>query len=55
MLTGELRAFTDACAGRADYPVRPAEALRNVAVIEAIRVSAENQGAWVRVAGTPSA
>jgi predicted dehydrogenase len=52
-LQSEIRAFADACAGKADYPVRPIEALRNVAVVEAIKISAENNGNWVDVAQGP--
>jgi predicted dehydrogenase len=47
----ELRAFAAACAGGAPYPVRPDEALRNVAVVEAVRKSGEANGAWMTVEG----
>jgi predicted dehydrogenase len=50
-LQQELRALAEACAGRAPYPVKPQEALRNVAVLEAIRTSAEAGGTWVQVKG----
>lgn len=49
-LQAEITAFERACSGAADYPVRPEEALRNVAVVEAIGKSAEADGAWVEVA-----
>jgi predicted dehydrogenase len=45
----ELRAFAAACAGGAPYPVRPAEALRNVAVVEAIKKSSESGSVWTPV------
>ena len=46
----EIRAFAEACSGGEPFPVRPVEALRNVAVVEAIKASAEADGAWVAVA-----
>ena len=49
-LQSEIRAFDAACAGKADYPVRPIEALRNVAIVEAIKASSEANAAWVDVA-----
>lgn len=49
-LQSEIRAFADACAGKADFPIRPVEALRNVAVVEAIKNSSEANGAWQDVA-----
>ncbi|OGA30016.1 MAG: hypothetical protein A3I01_12635 [Betaproteobacteria bacterium RIFCSPLOWO2_02_FULL_65_24] len=49
-LQNELRALADACAGTSPYPLSPEEARRNVAVVEAIRTSAEAGGTWVRVA-----
>ncbi|NQU72402.1 MAG: Gfo/Idh/MocA family oxidoreductase [Rhodospirillales bacterium] len=49
-LQSEIRAFADACAGKSDFPIRPVEALRNVAVVEAIKASAEANGAWMDVA-----
>ncbi len=49
-LQSEIRAFADACAGKADFPIRPVEALRNVAVVEAIKASGEANGAWMDVA-----
>lgn len=48
-LQQEVRALAAACAGKAPFPIRPEEALRNVAVMEAIRTSAEAGGTWVRV------
>jgi predicted dehydrogenase len=47
-LQSELCAFADTCAGKAPYPVRPQEAVRNIAVMEAIRKSSEAGGAWVK-------
>jgi predicted dehydrogenase len=49
-LRAEISAFELACAGAAEYPVRPEEALRNVAVVEAIANSAAADGAWTDVA-----
>ena len=49
-LQSEIRAFADACAGKADFPIRPVEALRNVAVLEAVKASGEANGAWMDVA-----
>jgi len=49
-LQSEIRAFADACAGKAEFPIRPVEALRNVAVVEAIKASGEANGAWMDVA-----
>jgi predicted dehydrogenase len=46
----ELSAFADACAGRAPYPITAEEAIRNVAVMQAIQASSDNRGAWVRPA-----
>jgi predicted dehydrogenase len=43
----ELAAFAEACADRSPYPVTPAEAVRNVAVMQAIQASAEAGGAWI--------
>lgn len=45
----ELSAFADACAGRAAYPVSAEEAIRNVAVMQAMQRSAERDGAWMAV------
>jgi hypothetical protein len=38
-----------AAAGKAPYPVRPEEALRNVAVMEAMLKSSLAGGTWMRV------
>lgn len=46
----ELRAFAEACTGRAAYPLPPADAVRNVAVMEAIERSARAGSAWTVVA-----
>lgn len=48
-LREELAAFAASCRGGAPYPVTPLEALRNVAVMEAMRVSAERAGAWTMI------
>jgi predicted dehydrogenase len=48
-LSAELGAFVDACNGTAAFPVSPAEALHNVAVLEALVRSAAHDGAWSRV------
>jgi predicted dehydrogenase len=53
-LPQELGALADACAGKSAFPVRPIEALRNVAVLEAIQQSAKAKSAWVHVAQGPS-
>lgn len=44
----ELSAFADACAGRAPYPITVEEAIRNVAVMQAMQASADAGGAWMR-------
>ncbi len=44
----ELSAFADACAGRAPYPISVEEAIRNVAVMQAMQASADAGGAWMR-------
>ena len=44
-ITDELSAFADACAGRGQYPVSVEEAIRNVAVMCAVQMSAEQGGA----------
>lgn len=49
-LQAELRAFAAACAEQTPFPVRPEEALHNVAVMEAIAASADANGAWVAIA-----
>lgn len=43
----ELAAFADACAGRGPYPVTVDEAIRNVAVMQAIQASSDADGAWI--------
>jgi predicted dehydrogenase len=48
-LQQELLALDDAVAGKAPYPIRPEEALRNVAVMETMRKSSESGGAWLKV------
>jgi len=45
-VAAELSAFADACAGRAPYPITVDEAIRNVAVMQALQASAE-RGTWV--------
>jgi predicted dehydrogenase len=44
----ELAAFADACAGAAPYPITVDEAIRNVAVMQAMQASADAGGAWIR-------
>jgi predicted dehydrogenase len=46
-IAAELAAFADACAGRAPYPITVEEAIRNVAVMQAIRASADAGSAWI--------
>ncbi|MDP6430519.1 MAG: Gfo/Idh/MocA family oxidoreductase [Rhodospirillales bacterium] len=48
-LRAELGAFAEATAGGADYPVRPAEALRNIAVMESIVKSSDAGGIWTDI------
>jgi predicted dehydrogenase len=48
-LTAELAAFARACEGRAAFPVTPAEAIRNIAVLEALARSAAQDAAWTEV------
>jgi predicted dehydrogenase len=48
-LQRELAAFATACAGGDDHPVRPAEALRNVAVMETIVKSSDAGGVWTDI------
>lgn len=43
----ELRAFAEACANHTKFPVRPAEALHNVAIMQAIIASSDQGNAWV--------
>ena len=42
----ELAAFADSCLDGAAYPVSTEDAIRNVAVMQAIAESAAAQGAW---------
>ena len=53
-LAQELGALADACSGKAPFPVKPIEALRNIAVLEAIRQSAAANSTWVQVAQGPA-
>jgi predicted dehydrogenase len=46
-VAGELSAFADACAGTAPYPITPEEAIRNVAVMQAMQASADSGAAWI--------
>ncbi|HEX7054588.1 MAG TPA: Gfo/Idh/MocA family oxidoreductase [Burkholderiales bacterium] len=46
-VAAQLAAFADACAGRAPYPITPEEAIRNVAVMQAMQASADGGGAWI--------
>ncbi|HEY5898496.1 MAG TPA: Gfo/Idh/MocA family oxidoreductase, partial [Burkholderiales bacterium] len=48
-LAQQFRAFAAACAGEAPYPITPEEAIRNVAVMEAIAASG---GAWQEIKGS---
>ena len=48
-LQRELTAFAAACAGGDDHPVRPAEALRNVAIMETIVKSSDAGGVWMDI------
>lgn len=48
-LRDELGAFAAACTGRAPHPVTPAEAIRNVAVMQAIQASSDAGGGWIRL------
>jgi len=45
----ELRAFAESCANHTKFPVRPAEALHNVAVMQAIIASSDQGSAWVKL------
>ena len=53
-LQQQVAALADAAAGIAPYPVKPVEALRNVAVLEAIMKSAASGNAWMQVAQGPT-
>ncbi len=48
-LVDELAAFVDACEGGSSFPVTPAQAIHNVAVMEAMVKSAARAGAFERV------
>ena len=48
-VVAELSAFADACAGRTPYPIVVEEAIRNVAVMQAMQASADAGGAWLKV------
>jgi predicted dehydrogenase len=48
-LMAELHAFARACDGKIDYPVSPQEAIRNVAIIQAMEKSSRNNGQWINV------
>ena len=48
-LVAELTAFCDACDDIKPYPVSPREASQNVAVIEAMSTSGNQNGKWVNV------
>jgi predicted dehydrogenase len=48
-VVAELSAFADACAGRAAYPITPEEAIRNVAVMQAVQASSQAGSAWLEV------
>jgi predicted dehydrogenase len=50
----EVEALADAAAGKAPYPVKPVEALRNVAFLEAMMKSASSGNAWVNLAQGPT-
>ena len=45
----ELKAFAECCANKTKFPVRPAEALHNVAVMQAIVASSDQGSAWVKL------
>ena len=49
-LQAEMKAFSEACNGGVDYPVRPEEALHNVAVMETIVKSSDAGGVWIDLA-----
>ncbi|HET7198743.1 MAG TPA: Gfo/Idh/MocA family oxidoreductase [Burkholderiales bacterium] len=48
-VTEELSAFAEACAGRAPYPIAAEEAIRNVALMQAMQASSDRGGAWISV------
>jgi predicted dehydrogenase len=45
----ELKAFAEACANHTKFPVRPNEALHNVAIMQAIIESSDKGSAWVKL------
>jgi predicted dehydrogenase len=45
----ELKAFAEACANKTKFPVRPNEALHNVAVMQAIMELSDKGSAWVKL------
>jgi predicted dehydrogenase len=45
----ELEEFADACAGRAKFRITPEEAIHNVAVMESIARSAQENGRMIRI------
>ena len=53
-VTAELSAFADACAGHAPYPITVEEAIRNVAVMQAIQASANAGSAWINLWAGPA-
>ena len=50
----EVEALADAAAGKAPYPVKPVEAMRNVAFLEAMMKSAASGNSWVKLAQEPT-
>jgi predicted dehydrogenase len=45
----ELEAFAAACAGEAQFPIAPAEAVHDVAIMEAMAASALHEGKWTNI------
>ena len=50
-LTAEFSGFCDACEGHEAYPVLADEAIRNVAIIEAMSSSSKQMGEWMNISG----
>ena len=50
-LTAEFSGFCDACEGHEAYPVSADEAIRNVAIIEAMSSSSKQMGEWMNISG----
>ena len=50
-LTAEFSSFCDACEGHKAYPVLADEAIRNVAIIEAMSSSSKQMGEWMNISG----